>query len=160
MRLVSRRVSEEGTNAIHFAVKLNIILNVILVLLISVIFAVLLITEVEDVVVVAVIPISSASSSSFSTTSPAISSSSSSSSATIIDMPELELGPAAIDAGSEEQEVGTGKTSHTHLALPLSTCARMDKRYGSCSLADFVKSNAESAQHSWGDARWNATCGN
>ena len=44
--------------------------------------------------------------------------------------------------------------------FPLSTCARMDKHYGSCSLADFVKSNAASAQHSWGDARWNATCGN
>ncbi|TBU32593.1 phosphoglycerate mutase-like protein, partial [Dichomitus squalens] len=44
--------------------------------------------------------------------------------------------------------------------FPLSTCARMDARYGTCSLADFVASNAASAQHSWGDARWNATCGN
>ena len=44
--------------------------------------------------------------------------------------------------------------------LPLVGCKKVDKHYGSCSLDDFVSANADSAQHSWGDARWNATCGN
>nr|VWO95905.1 Major glycerophosphoinositol permease GIT3 (GroPCho permease GIT3) (Glycerophosphodiester transporter GIT3) [Ganoderma boninense] len=44
--------------------------------------------------------------------------------------------------------------------MPLVGCKTVDKRYGSCALDDFVSSNAASAQHSWGDARWNATCGN
>lgn len=44
--------------------------------------------------------------------------------------------------------------------LPLVGCKKVDKHYGSCSLDDFVAANADSAQHSWGDARWNATCGN
>ncbi|PIL35733.1 hypothetical protein GSI_02463 [Ganoderma sinense ZZ0214-1] len=44
--------------------------------------------------------------------------------------------------------------------LPLVGCKNVDGRYGSCALDDFVSSNADSAQHSWGDARWNATCGN
>ena len=44
--------------------------------------------------------------------------------------------------------------------VPLAMCAHTDRRLGSCALADFASTNAASVQHSWGDARWNATCGN
>ena len=43
--------------------------------------------------------------------------------------------------------------------FPLATCKGVDRRYGSCALDDFVASYASSIEHSWGDARWNATCG-
>ncbi|RDX57456.1 phosphoglycerate mutase-like protein [Lentinus brumalis] len=43
--------------------------------------------------------------------------------------------------------------------FPLATCTHMDRRYGSCALDDFVAAHAGSVEHSWGDARWNATCG-
>ncbi|KAI0366123.1 phosphoglycerate mutase-like protein [Pilatotrama ljubarskyi] len=43
--------------------------------------------------------------------------------------------------------------------FPLSTCAHMDKKFGSCSLEDFVASHKASAERKWGDAVWNATCG-
>ena len=43
--------------------------------------------------------------------------------------------------------------------LPLTTCAHMDWRYGSCALADFVASHKTAAERTWGDKTWNATCG-
>ncbi|KAI0649365.1 phosphoglycerate mutase-like protein [Trametes meyenii] len=43
--------------------------------------------------------------------------------------------------------------------FPLATCKRMDKHLGSCALDDFVAAHAESAKRTWGDAAWNATCG-
>ncbi|KAI0749453.1 phosphoglycerate mutase-like protein [Daedaleopsis nitida] len=43
--------------------------------------------------------------------------------------------------------------------VPLAMCKHVDRRYGSCALEEFVKANAASASHAWGDARWNATCG-
>ncbi|CDO74896.1 hypothetical protein BN946_scf184988.g3 [Trametes cinnabarina] len=43
--------------------------------------------------------------------------------------------------------------------FPLSTCVRVDRRYGSCAVADFVASYKASAARKWGDAVWNATCG-
>ncbi|OSD06427.1 phosphoglycerate mutase-like protein [Trametes coccinea BRFM310] len=43
--------------------------------------------------------------------------------------------------------------------FPLSTCARMDGRYGTCAVGDFVASHKGSAERKWGDAVWNATCG-
>ncbi|RPD61200.1 phosphoglycerate mutase-like protein [Lentinus tigrinus ALCF2SS1-7] len=43
--------------------------------------------------------------------------------------------------------------------FPLATCRHMDRKYGSCALDDFVVSHADSIAYSWGDARWNATCG-
>ena len=56
------------------------------------------------------------------------------------------------------------KGPHVRLVLndapfPLATCKGVDRRYGSCALDDFVASYASSIEHSWGDARWNATCG-
>lgn len=44
--------------------------------------------------------------------------------------------------------------------LPLTPCKRMDKKHGSCALDDFVAVNAFSRNITWGDAAWNATCGN
>ena len=44
--------------------------------------------------------------------------------------------------------------------LPLATCKHVSKKYGSCALDDFVASYKDSIEHAWGDARWNATCGN
>lgn len=45
--------------------------------------------------------------------------------------------------------------------LPLTTCSKgAGTRYGSCALADFVGANAFSTSIKWGDAHWNATCGN
>ena len=58
------------------------------------------------------------------------------------------------------------KGAHVRLVLndapvPLAMCGRaMDRRTGSCALGDFVKANAASVEHAFGDARWNATCGN
>ncbi|KAI0073451.1 phosphoglycerate mutase-like protein [Panus rudis PR-1116 ss-1] len=43
--------------------------------------------------------------------------------------------------------------------FPLSICKKMDKTYGTCSLDDFVASNAKATSLQWGDATWNATCG-
>ncbi|KIJ69291.1 hypothetical protein HYDPIDRAFT_80652 [Hydnomerulius pinastri MD-312] len=44
---------------------------------------------------------------------------------------------------------------------PLWTCEKShkDKKYGTCSLAEFVKANKRSANIHYGDAVWNATCG-
>ncbi|KAH7889343.1 phosphoglycerate mutase-like protein [Phlebopus sp. FC_14] len=44
---------------------------------------------------------------------------------------------------------------------PLSICekSRMDKRYGTCSLHEFIKANSYSTGVQYGDAMWNASCG-
>lgn len=44
--------------------------------------------------------------------------------------------------------------------LPLSTCKKMNKKFGTCSLDDFVTSSASATKLKWGDASWNSTCGN
>lgn len=36
----------------------------------------------------------------------------------------------------------------------------MNKKFGTCSLDDFVASNAAATKLKWGDASWNSTCGN
>ena len=43
--------------------------------------------------------------------------------------------------------------------MPLTTCKHMDKKYGSCALSDFVAAHAATANITWGDAAWNASCG-
>lgn len=43
--------------------------------------------------------------------------------------------------------------------LPITVCKNMNQRLGSCSLDDFVTSQAAARNVSWGDATWNATCG-
>lgn len=44
--------------------------------------------------------------------------------------------------------------------FPLTTCiqSKSDKTYGTCSMVSFVKSNAASAQVSYANAVWNASC--
>ncbi|CAE6525056.1 unnamed protein product [Rhizoctonia solani] len=46
--------------------------------------------------------------------------------------------------------------------FPLPSCAKtsLDKKLGSCSLDAFVTANTVNTSISWGDAKWNATCGN
>lgn len=46
--------------------------------------------------------------------------------------------------------------------FPMPSCAKtsLDKKLGACSLDAFVTANAASTAISWGDAQWNATCGN
>lgn len=45
--------------------------------------------------------------------------------------------------------------------MPLTACAKgAAKKFGACALEDFVAANAFSTAISWGDASWNATCGN
>jgi acid phosphatase len=43
--------------------------------------------------------------------------------------------------------------------LPLTTCKNVDKKLGSCSLADFVSVYAPVTNITWGSAAWNASCG-
>jgi len=43
--------------------------------------------------------------------------------------------------------------------FPLSICRGMSKRYGTCSLTDFLASTKGAQGIKWGDAAWNATCG-
>ncbi|KAI0768162.1 phosphoglycerate mutase-like protein [Trametes elegans] len=43
--------------------------------------------------------------------------------------------------------------------FPLSTCKGVDRRYGSCGLAEFLGSYATQAETTFGDAAWNTTCG-
>ena len=42
----------------------------------------------------------------------------------------------------------------------LAGCKGVSAAYGSCALEEFVKANEASVKGAWGDARWNATCGN
>lgn len=46
--------------------------------------------------------------------------------------------------------------------FPLPSCAKtsLDRKLGACSLDAFVKANAASTAITWGDAKWNSTCGN
>lgn len=43
--------------------------------------------------------------------------------------------------------------------LPLSICKKMDKKYGSCALQDFIDVNKKQLSLKWGDSNWNTTCG-
>jgi acid phosphatase len=43
--------------------------------------------------------------------------------------------------------------------FPLSICGLVSKRYGTCSLDDFLASTKGAQSIKWGDAAWNATCG-
>ncbi|QRV88868.1 histidine phosphatase family containing protein [Ceratobasidium sp. AG-Ba] len=46
--------------------------------------------------------------------------------------------------------------------FPMPACAKtsLDRKLGACSLDAFVKANAGNTAISWGDAKWNTTCGN
>ncbi|CAE6538012.1 unnamed protein product [Rhizoctonia solani] len=46
--------------------------------------------------------------------------------------------------------------------FPIPSCAKtsLDKKIAACSLDAFVTANAASTAIAWGDAKWNATCGN
>ncbi|CAE6401850.1 unnamed protein product [Rhizoctonia solani] len=46
--------------------------------------------------------------------------------------------------------------------FPIPSCAKtsLDKKLAACSLDAFVAANAASTTIAWGDAKWNATCGN
>ncbi|KAH8099980.1 phosphoglycerate mutase-like protein, partial [Cristinia sonorae] len=43
--------------------------------------------------------------------------------------------------------------------FPLSICSKMDKKFGTCSLQDFVNANKGALALKWGDSNWNTTCG-